>query len=320
MMEEEEVVVGDRERTERREEEGKRKRKEEEEEKGREKQRNGVIKRPKLENEELGVVRLRIEEEEKRRKEEEEEKKKEEEKKRKEEEEEKMRKESKEQSFKVCEFSSSFFLFFSFCFLGEEREGELKGKGRGALFFLIFFLIFIFFLNVKDGRTPLFIAAQNGDKQLVQILLEKGESNVDLPDQVLFFSFSFFFFLFFSFSFFYFFLIRKEGATPLSIAAENGDEQIVQLLLEKGKANVDLPNLVLLLIVSFSFFSFSFSIFLNVKYGTTPLLLLLNKDMNKLFKFYWKKENQMSIFQLMFFVDVFFFFFSVSHFSIFFLM
>ena len=48
-----------------------------------------MIKRPKLENEELEVVRLRIEEEEKKRKEEEEE--------------EKMRKELNEKSFEVCE-------------------------------------------------------------------------------------------------------------------------------------------------------------------------------------------------------------------------
>ena len=81
-----------------------------------------MIKRPKLENEELEVVRLRIEEEEKKRKEEEEE--------------EKMRKELKEQSFKVCEFSSSFFLFFSFCF---------GGRGVEGLSFFSFFLNFYLF-------------------------------------------------------------------------------------------------------------------------------------------------------------------------------
>ena len=75
-------------------------------------------------------------------------------------------------------------------------------------------------------------------------------------------SFSFFF----SFSFFYFlfFLNVKEGATPLSYATSEGHEQIVQLLLEKGRADVDLANKVLLLIVSFFFFFFlvSHSIFL----------------------------------------------------------
>ena len=71
--------------------------------------------------------------------------------------------------------------------------------------FFFFFLIFSFsiFLNVKNGRTPLFIASQVGYEQIVQILLEKG-ANVDLPMKVLLlilFPF-FFFFFFFSFSFF----------------------------------------------------------------------------------------------------------------------
>ena len=73
-------------------------------------------------------------------------------------------------------------------------------------FFFLSVSHFLFFLNVKDGRTPLFMAADNGDEQVVQILLEKGKANVDLPDQVLLlFVFFFFFFFFFSFSFFYFF-------------------------------------------------------------------------------------------------------------------
>ena len=36
--------------------------------------------------------------------------------------------------------------------------------------------------------------------------------------------------------------------TPLLIAAAKGHEQIIQLLLEKGKANVDLADQVLSLI------------------------------------------------------------------------
>ena len=48
----------------------------------------------------------------------------------------------------------------------------------------------------------------------------------------------------FGFSFFY----LKNGITPLHIAAQNGHEQIVQLLLEKGKPNVNLVTKVLLLI------------------------------------------------------------------------
>ena len=39
---------------------------------------------------------------------------------------------------------------------------------------------------LKDGVTPLFIAAQQGHEQIVQILLEKGKANVDLANKVLF--------------------------------------------------------------------------------------------------------------------------------------
>ena len=38
---------------------------------------------------------------------------------------------------------------------------------------------------LKNGATPLFIASQNGHEQIVQILLEKGEPNVDLANKVL---------------------------------------------------------------------------------------------------------------------------------------
>ena len=69
------------------------------------------------------------------------------------------------------------------------------------------------------------------------------------------------FFIFFFFLNVFLFLILKNGVTPLYIAAEKGYEQIVQLLLEKGKPNVDLPNQVILLIVSFSFSFFTFSFF-----------------------------------------------------------
>ena len=60
------------------------------------------------------------------------------------------------------------------------------------LFLFLFFFFFsfshfsIFFFNVKYGRTPLYIAAANGHKQIVEILLEKGKPNVDLPNLVLF--------------------------------------------------------------------------------------------------------------------------------------
>ena len=67
--------------------------------------------------------------------------------------------------------------------------------------------------------------------------MEKGEPNVDLADQVIFCCFLF---LFFHFLIFLFFFNVKDGTTPLFIAAQNGHEQIVQILLEKGGPNVDL--------------------------------------------------------------------------------
>ena len=39
--------------------------------------------------------------------------------------------------------------------------------------------------------TPLLIAAFKGHKQIVQILLEKGNPNVDFADQVLLLNFNF---------------------------------------------------------------------------------------------------------------------------------
>ena len=58
-----------------------------------------------------------------------------------------------------------------------------------VLLFVSFFFFFIshfsIFLNVKNGATPLFIAAQKGHEQIVQILLEKGKPNVDLADLVI---------------------------------------------------------------------------------------------------------------------------------------
>ena len=110
------------------------------------------------------------------------------------------------------------------------------------VFFFFFFFIFsflIYFFNVKYGRTPLFIAACEGDEQIVDILLEKGKANVDLANQVfLLILFFFFFFFFFSVSHFSIFLNVKNGVTPLNIAAQNGHEQIVQLLLEKGNPKI----------------------------------------------------------------------------------
>ena len=94
--------------------------------------------------------------------------------------------------------------------------------------------------------------------------MEKG-ANVDFAEEVILlivsFFFPFFFFFFFTFSFSYSFFNVKDGVTPLLFAAQEGYEQIVQILLEK-EANVDLAEKVILLIVSFFFFLVSyFSIF-----------------------------------------------------------
>ena len=163
------------------------------------------------------------------------------------------------------------------------------------LFFFFHFLIFLFF-HLKNGLTPLLVAAEKGHEQTVQVLLETGKANVDLATEVLLLILSFpsflflflFLFLFFHFLispfFSFYFFNAKNGVTPLYIVAQNGYEQVVQILLEKGEPNVDLADQVILLIVSFIFFFFFFSFssffpfliflfFFNVKNGITPLYL-----------------------------------------------
>ena len=121
----------------------------------------------------------------------------------------------------------------------------------------------------KKGASPLWIVAQEGHEQVVELLLEKGNPNIDLQDQVfdiLFFVCLLGFFLLFLliliifFSLFLFFLsklffellliifiLKKNGVTPLCVAAENGYEQIIKILLETGKANVNLQDQVLII-------------------------------------------------------------------------
>ena len=107
--------------------------------------------------------------------------------------------------------------------------------------------------------TPLLIAAFQGNEQIVQILLEKGNPNVDFADQVLLLNFNFdssgFFFFFISHVTIFDYL--KNGVTPLLVAAQEGHEQIVEILLEKGNPNVDLADHQVFLL-NFNFDSFSF--------------------------------------------------------------
>ena len=52
------------------------------------------------------------------------------------------------------------------------------------LFLFLFLFHFFIFLNVKNGVTPLYIAAFKGYEQIVEILLEKG-ANVDFATEVI---------------------------------------------------------------------------------------------------------------------------------------
>ena len=108
------------------------------------------------------------------------------------------------------------------------------------LFHFIFCFIFVSFFDSKKGwKNPSFCAVCEEHEQIVQILLEKG-ANVNSQEKV------FFFFVGLVKLFFLFFFLSKGGFTPLYIAAENEYEQIVQILLEKGKPNVDLADQVLI--------------------------------------------------------------------------
>jgi ankyrin repeat protein len=65
----------------------------------------------------------------------------------------------------------------------------------------------------KEGRTPLWWAARSGHEAVVKLLLETGKVDVDVKDQ--------------------------ERRTPLSWAAEAGHEAVVKLLLKTSKVDVD---------------------------------------------------------------------------------
>ncbi|KAF4213269.1 hypothetical protein CNMCM5878_000164 [Aspergillus fumigatiaffinis] len=66
----------------------------------------------------------------------------------------------------------------------------------------------------RYGRTPLSWAAENGHKEVVQLLIQTGKVDVDSKDS-------------------------RCGQTPLSWAAKIGHKGVVQLLIQTGKADVD---------------------------------------------------------------------------------
>ncbi|KAL3459401.1 hypothetical protein BJX64DRAFT_279198 [Aspergillus heterothallicus] len=71
-------------------------------------------------------------------------------------------------------------------------------------------------VDAKDynDRTPLSWAAERGQKEVVQLLIQTGKVDVDSKDS-------------------------KYGQTPLSWAAERGHKELIQLLILTGKVNID---------------------------------------------------------------------------------
>jgi hypothetical protein len=72
--------------------------------------------------------------------------------------------------------------------------------------------------NVQNGRTALSYAAESGHVAVVKSLLETGRVDVDAKD-------------------------RQNRRTALSYAAQNGHEAVVKLLLNTGKVDVDIKDI-----------------------------------------------------------------------------
>ena len=65
----------------------------------------------------------------------------------------------------------------------------------------------------KDGRTPLWGAAQQQHKEVVMLLLEMGKAEVETRD--------------------------NDGRTPLWWAARQGHREVEEVLMERRRANID---------------------------------------------------------------------------------
>ena len=173
--------------------------------------------------------------------------------------------------FKVIWLQSLSLPFFLKQKLKSKRELQFEKniKTFSKIFLLLisfFYSNFLFFCFLKKtGATPLYIAAQNDQDQVIQILLEKGGANVDLARLVYFyFSLLYFFFILL----FFFFECKKDRTTPLYIAPQNGYEQIVQILLDKEGANVDLTDGFFFSFFLFFFFFFLFSFSFSFSYSS----------------------------------------------------
>ena len=178
---------------------------------------------------------------------------------------------------------SVLFLFTLFCNFKIDRTQNKKK---------FFFILSLFFFQ-KFGQTPLGVASLGGNPQIVEMLLNRGanansQRKVELLNYFDIFCYDIFVMIFF---------FLKDGATPLFFAAQKGYEQIVQILLEKGGANVHLAESVLFLFSLFCNFKIdrtqnkknSFSFFPSFSFRNLDklhLVLLLLMEIHKLLKCY----------------------------------
>ena len=178
---------------------------------------------------------------------------------------------------------------------------ECKEWGNPSFFFSFSYLFFFYPRNME--QLQLYIAAQKGHEQIVQLLLEKGNLKCWFSER----------FFFFFFSFFFEFLNMKEN--PFFFVMWKTNCSIEHWKNCFGwSCRSFLGWFFLFFFIFFFHFLFLYFFLNHVKSGTTPLYIAaLKMDMNKLFKFYWKKEKQMLILQR----TGFFYLFIFLYFSLF---